>query len=204
MNRPDAASRLDAAHTRLERESILELELRSADGLLEPDGRPESGAETLAGILVSAPRLPERLTVKLVLPASAVGIEHVEAAFGQFCRTQAECAWRRATTIRRAGRRQLLPSLAVAAGAAAVGVAAGTVGESTGGGLLAAVLYVVAGIGVISAWVIAWLPIEEFLFDWRPEARAARAYELLADSQLETSPRPVRPRDQAESTPHLS
>jgi hypothetical protein len=186
MNRPAAALRLDAAHARLEQEGTIELELRSADGLLEPDGRPESGAETLAGILVSARRLPQRLIVRLVLPASAIGVEHVEATFRRHCRARAECAWRHAAAIRRAGRNQLLPSVAVATAAAAIGTAAATVAQNNGSRLLAGVLYVIAGVGVISAWVIAWMPIEQLLFDWRPDARTAHAYELLADSRLET------------------
>jgi len=204
MNPPHAARRLQTAHARLEAENIIKLELRSADGLLQPDGRPESGAETLATILVSAPRLPQRLTVRLVLPAGAVGIEHVEATFRQHCLAQAECAWRRATTIRRAGRRQLLPAFAVGAVAAAIAVLAGTVAENAGSHhLVAAVLYVIAGIGVIAAWVIAWLPIEELLFDWRPDGRVAHAYELLAGAQLETSPRPARHRGTAKTTARL-
>jgi len=203
MNRSDAARRLAIAHTRLEHESIIELELRSADELLEADGRPESGVESLAGILVSARRLPERVTIQLVLPAGHLGIEHTEATFRQHCRAQAECAWRRATTIRRGGRRQLAPSLAVAAAAATIGVTAGTAAQSTGSHVLAAALYVIAGIGVIASWVIAWIPIEELLFDWRPDGRTAHAYELLAASRLETSSRTAGSRSYGNTTARL-
>jgi hypothetical protein len=204
MSRPAAALKLDAAHARLEQEATIELELRSADGLLEPDGRPESGAESLAGILVSARRLPQRLIVLLVLPVSAVGVEHVETIFREHCRARAECAWQRAATIRRAGRTQLLPSVAVAVAAAAIGTAAATVAQNSGSHLLAALLYVLAGVGVISAWVIAWMPIEELLFDWRPDARAAQAYELLADSRLETRHGTLRSRRHGGTTAQLS
>ena len=189
MSRLAAAAGLEAAHARLERDGTIELELASADGLLETDGRPESGAETLAGILVSARRPPDRLTLRLLLPSSAPGVEHVEAAVRDHCRAQAACAWRRAATIRRAGRRELLPSLAGAAAAAAIGAAAGTAAQSVGSHLVAAALYVLAGLGVIAAWVIAWMPIEELLFDWRPDGRTALAYELLAGARLEAGRR---------------
>jgi MFS family permease len=185
MRRPEITRRLDAAHARLERDGVLELELRSPSGLLERDGRPESGVETLAGVLVSAPRLPESVTVRVVLTGSLADADRAEAEYREHCLLLAESAWRRAETIRRSGRRQIAPSLATAAVAATVASAAGAAAESVGSNLLKAVLYVVLGIGVISAWVIAWMPIEELLFDWRPDGRRTRAYDLLARCELE-------------------
>ena len=168
--RPGFARRLDEAHARLERDRSLELE--SLDDI-----------EHLAGVLVSAKRLPPDLVIRATMP------QHAEAAFRDRCRAHAESAWAQATTSRRAGVRQLGPCLLAATAACAIAAASGTAAMSVGSNLGAAVLYVIAGVGVISAWVIAWMPIEEILFDWRPPARTARAYELLASAPLELAAR---------------
>ena len=183
MSRPDFARSLDDAHSQVERDGAIELQLRSLHELL--DAEPESGADRLAGTLVSARRLPDSVVVRVRAPRHAEDEGLTKAAFRDYCRAQAESAWLRATTIRRAGMRQLLPSLLAAAAAGAIAVASGTFAQSTGTHLVAALLYVVAGVCAITAWVIAWLPVEEVLFDWRPDARTASAYGLLAGSRLE-------------------
>jgi hypothetical protein len=185
VSRPDFQRSLDDAHARLEQDGAIELRLRSLDELL--DAQPESGVERLAGVLVSARRLPDSVVVRIGVPRHSGSEDASEAAFRDDCRARAESAWRRVTTIRRAGLRQLAPSLLVATVLVAVAAGCGTLAQSTSTHVVAAVLYVVAAVSVIAAWVIAWMPIEEVLFDWRPDGRAASAYGLLARCRFEVA-----------------
>lgn len=116
---------LAAAHRRLERDGVLEVELESLDQLvgepnLEPLGRAgpyESGAARVAGVLESARRLPDTLTVRVLLPARSddgPGDAAAERSFRDYCRCRAEAAWRDALTIRRTGRTQLPRAVAFA------------------------------------------------------------------------------------------
>jgi len=192
VSRPEAARGLDAAHGRLDQEGTLELELPTFDRLLEPGGSGEAGVDSLAGILVSARRLPDNVTVRLVVSEPTVDDPGTERAFRDYCSGQAAAAWRRATTIRRAGLRQLAPCLLASAVVVAIAAACGTLAEGIGTNALAALLYAGGGVGVIAAWVIVWIPIEEIFFDWRPEARAATVYELLARSRVDVVERARR------------
>ncbi len=72
-------------------------------------------------------------------------------------------------------------------------------GASLGGKAAAALLYVIAGIGVIVAWVIVWMPIEELLFDWRPPAHVAAVFDLLSRARLEFIQRRTPDRRAAQS-----
>jgi hypothetical protein len=190
MNRPAFARSLDDAHARLERDGAIELQLQSLDELF--DAKPEAGAERLAGALVSARRLPDDVVLRVSVPRHTGDESVAEAALRDYYRTRAEATWQRVTTTRRTGMRQLAPSLLVAALAIAIATGCGTVAQTTATNVVAALLYIVAGVGVIAAWVIAWMPIEELLFDWRPDARLASAYDLLAQSRLEVvTPRPA-------------
>ena len=67
-------------------------------------------------------------------------------------------------------------------------------GASLGGKAAVALLYVIAGIGVIVAWVIVWMPIEELLFDWRPPAHVVAVFGLLSRARLEFIRRRTRDR----------
>lgn len=181
MRPVEAARALDTAHERLARDGTLEVELESLDQLCDA-----GEAAHLAGVVGSARHLPESVLVRVVLPAGPRDGDRAEVSFRAHCRAQAEDAWVQATTVRRAGLRQLAPSLAAAFVALVIAVGAGTLAENVGSALLAALLYAVAGIGAISAWVITWMPIEEILFDWRPPARVATTYDLLAHARIET------------------
>jgi hypothetical protein len=108
-----------------------------------------------------------------------------EAAFRDYCRFRAEDAWRQAATVRRTGIRQLPRALIMAAVAAAVAAACSYLGASLDGKAAAALPYVIAGIGVIAAWVIVWMPIEEPLFDWRPPAHVVAVFGPLSRARLE-------------------
>ncbi len=87
--------------------------------------------------------------------------------------------------MRQTGTRQLPRARIIAAAAAAVAAACGSLGANLDSKTTAALLYVIAGIGAIAAWVIIWMPIEELLFDWRPPAHVAAVFELLSRARLE-------------------
>ena len=82
----------------------------------------------------------------------------------------------------------------MAAVAAAVAAACSYLGASLDGKAAAALPYVIAGIGVIAAWVIVWMPIEELLFDWR-----LAAYVVAVFGPLVAGPPGVHPAAHARS-----
>lgn len=196
MSLPSVEEPLAAAHRLLEQHGVLELELERAVELVaepgvEPLGRAgpyESGAARLAGVLESARHLPESLTVRARLPAhsdDAPGDAAIEAGFRDYCRFRAEEAWREAQTVRRTGRRQLPRALAFACLPAAMAAIFDYLSTTVGGAGAQTVFLALAGIGLISVWVVIWMPVEELLFDWRPAARSAAVYDLLARARLE-------------------
>ena len=63
MKKPRFAGALHAAHQQLEHDRTVDLELGSLGQLLDGDGRAESGVDSLVGILDSALRLPDSLTI---------------------------------------------------------------------------------------------------------------------------------------------
>ena len=91
------------------------------------------------------------------------------------------------------GLRQLPVGMAVAAVSWVVAYAAGylaTQVHGAGVGLLA----VTAMIAITIAWVASWMIAESTLFDWRPAARQAAAFDLLSRARLEvTNDRGVPP-----------
>jgi hypothetical protein len=192
-----AAAVLHADLTRVEREQLLVLALDDLDGLLrEPDADPftprrgpcRAGVEDLALTLSAAERLPDNLTVRIMLPPAAsptVPTATAQAALHQSALDSASAAWRDATATRSMGRRQLPAGLTIASVAAfaAYGVAylAGVVDNLAG----TAVLLVVAGLAITVAWVASWMVVESTFFDWQPSARRAHAYDLLARATLE-------------------
>ena len=191
----DAALRTDL--TRLERDQLLVLALDDLDGLLrEPEADPfqlrrgpcRAGIEDLVLTLSAAQRLPDELTVRIVLPPAAspaVPTATAQAGLHQSARDSASASWRDAMATRSMGRRQLPGGLAVAtvAAFAAYGVAylASVVDNLAG----KAILVAVAGLAITIAWVWSWMVVESTYFDWQPSARQAHAYDLLARSTLE-------------------
>jgi hypothetical protein len=188
---------LDADLASVERDELVELALDELQGLLrEPDSDPyaprrgpyRSGLEDLALTLGAAERLPVNLTVRVVLPSATspeVPIATAQAALRQRASDLASASWREAVAVRNMGRRQLPIGLVVAVMAAfmAYGAAylASVVDNLAGRGLLV----VLAGVAITVAWVASWMVVESMYFDWRPSARQAHAYELLARATLE-------------------
>ena len=193
---PGLENSIAAADRLLEQDGVVEVDLPTAAQLVsepsvEPLGRRgpyQSGAAYVSSVLQSARRLPDRVTVRVVLnkePFNEDTNAKAETAFRDYCRFRAEDAWRQAATVRQTGIRQLPRALVIAAVAAAVAAACSYLGASLDGKAAAALLYVIAGIGVIAAWVIVWMPIEELLFDWRPPAHLAAVFGLLSRARLE-------------------
>jgi len=118
-----------------------------------------------------------------------------ETAFRDYCRFRAEDAWRQAATVKQTSIRQLPRALVITA----VAAACGSLGANLDSKTAAALLYVIAGIGAIAAWVIVWMPIEELLFDWRPPAHVAAVFDLLSRARLEFIQRRTPDRRAAQS-----
>jgi len=196
MRLPETEDSVAAAERLLEEDGVVEVDLPSADQLvsepsIEPLGRCgpyQSGADYASSVLQSVRRLPDQVTVRVVMNDESFDERtnaEAETAFRAYCRFRAEDAWRQASAVRRTGIRQLRPALFAAVVAAAVAVAGGYLAESVDGKAAEALLYAVAGIGAIAAWIIVWVPIEELLFGWRPPAHVAAVFDLLSQARLE-------------------
>ena len=185
-------SALDTDLARLERDQLVELALDDLKGLLcEPDADPymprrgpyRTGLEDLALTLNAAEHLPDKLTVRVVLPPATspeVPTATAQAALQQRASDLASVSWREAMAVRSMGRRQLPIGLLVAV--VAVFLAYGAVYLASGVDNLAGkgILVVLAGIAITVAWVTSWMVVESADFDWRQSAREAHVYELLA------------------------
>jgi hypothetical protein len=185
MTRLQNAHTLRAAHHRLRSDKTVEVELRSIDHLLCAQDNQPSGVDVLVGVLDSALRLPDALTIRLALPEVSQVHETEISDFRDHCEAQAGEDWRAAMTLRQGGFRELPRALVYSVMAALLGVASGYLAESVEGTLMTVVLYAVAFVAVIAAWTIGWAPIEQALFDWRAPGHTASVYELMAHARIE-------------------
>jgi hypothetical protein len=192
MTRPPIAHLLKAAHQQLRGDHSIDLELRSPAQLLDGDGS-SAGIDTLVGILESAVRLPPALVVRIATPGGGVVDEPDVGAFRDYCRGQADNAWREAMILRQGAIRELPRALLLAVCAAVLGVVAGYLAQGTGSTLLMVLLYAVGFVAVIAAWTIGWTPIEQALFDCRAPGHTAAVYELLSRARIEVVERPREP-----------
>jgi hypothetical protein len=189
---------LDADLELLRQERVVVIELTELGDLVrEPDRDPmaarcgpdRSGVEDVAATLVAARRLPDHLTVRVVLPEGtevAPPIEAAAAALRGRAGYLATVAWREAMAQRAMGLIQLPLGLAIAIvswGAAYVAGYLATQVEGAGVGVLA----VTALVAITIAWVLSWWVVESTMLDWRPGARRAAAYDLLSRAQLEVT-----------------
>jgi hypothetical protein len=192
-----ASEALDAELARLDRERLLVLQLDDLDGLVrEPSadafglrrGPYRAGVDDLVLTLTAATRLPDELTVRIVLPPGApcaTPVQQVQAALEQRARDASSASWREAVAVRNMGRRQLPGGLALAALTAAVAYGAVYLASAVDALAGKAVLVALGGIAITVAWVVSWMVVESFMIDWRQSARTARAYDLLARATLE-------------------
>ena len=192
-----ASTELDRTLARVLHERVIELELDDLDDLLvEPDTAPfrsrrspyRSGVEELVLTLAAAQRLPEALTVRVLLPSDQRGdapIPLAQSAFRSRAADLTDESWREAMAIRNMGRRQLPLGIGIGIGAAVAAYAAGyfaTVAETA---TARGALVVAAMISLTVAWVVGWVVVEAAILDWRLPARRAAACELLESATLE-------------------
>lgn len=198
MRHADRASQqLDAALERIGRDGVVELHLdRIEDLLVEPDAPPFeprrspscSGLEALVTTLSAAERLPDALTVRIVVPASGRGDvpdEVVGAAFRAHAAELADMSWRDAMATRNMGRRQLPLGMTVGVVAAAIAYGSAYLAAVVDTDVATGVFVVVAMIALTVAWVVGWVVVESAFLDWRLPARRTGACELLASATLE-------------------
>jgi hypothetical protein len=193
-----AREKLDSDLARIRTEHLVVLELSElADLVCEPDidpltgrrGPEQAGMEDVAATLTAARRLPDDLTVRVVLPVGAAitpAVPEAEAALHHRARYLASVAWREAMAVRATGLRQLPLGTVIAAVSWVLAYVAGCLATQVHGagvGLLA----VTAMIAITIAWVASWMIAESTLFDWRPAARQAAAFDLLARARLEVT-----------------
>ena len=193
MTRPQNAHALRSAHAHLRHDKTAEVHLGSLDQLLSATGSQRSGVDILVGILDSALRLPDALTVRIALPEVADVDERTIDDFRDHCRVQASEEWGAAMTLRQGGFRELPRALTYSVVAALLGVASGYLAEGADNSLVMVFFYALAFVAVIAAWTIGWAPIEQSLFDWRAPGHTAAVYELLAHSRVEIVERPREP-----------
>jgi hypothetical protein len=187
---------LDADLEQLRRDHTLTLELAElGDLVLEPSagslrgpGPQRAGVEDLAATLSAARRLPEELTIRVVLPNDAPVSSPADAASALHRRAGylATVAWRDGMAQRAMGLRQLPLGLLISALSWALAYVLGyfvTQVHGVGVGLLA----VSAMLSITIAWVTSWMIVESTMFDWRPDARLAAAYDLLSRARLEVT-----------------
>ena len=188
---------LDVDLARLEREQTVVLALDGLEDLLrdpevdtfQPLGGPyRAGIDDLVLTLCAAVRLPDRLTVRVVLPpgmSRTVPTAQAQTALQARAADSASVSWREAMAVRSMGRRQLPIGLTIAIGSALIAYGAGYLASGADNIAGKSVLVVTAGIAITVAWVASWMVVESSAFDWRQLARQALAYDLLARATLE-------------------
>lgn len=190
MTRSSAAHALNEAHRQLNHDRTIDLELASANELLDVGSRHETGIDSLVGVLDSAMRLPPTLTVRIAIPDPAALTTTEVDAFRDRCRAQASDSWREAMSLRQGGFRELPRALLLSFAAAVIGVVSGSLAQGIDGTVTMVVLYAVAFISVVAAWTIGWAPIEQALFDWRAPGHTSAGYELLSRAKIDVVRRP--------------
>jgi len=192
-----ASAQLDQTLAKVETEQLIVLELDDlADLLVEPDTQPfrsrrspyRSGVEDLVLTLSAAERLPDTLTVRVVLPTDRSGDPNLALAQPAFRSRTADLtneAWREAMAIRSMGHRQLPLGIGTGIGAAVVAYIAGYFATVVESGAARGALVVAAMIALTIAWVVGWVVVEAAILDWRLPARRAAACELLESATLD-------------------
>jgi len=192
-----ASAQLDQTLAKVETEQLIVLELDDlTDLIVEPDTQPfrsrrspyRSGVEDLVLTLSAAERLPDTLTVRVVLPSDRSGDPNLALAQPAFRSRTADLtneAWREAMAIRSMGHRQLPLGIGTGIGAAVVAYIAGYFATVVESGAARGALVVAAMIALTIAWVVGWVVVEAAILDWRLPARRAAACELLESATLD-------------------
>jgi hypothetical protein len=183
-------------------DQIIELELDRIEDLfarpsLDPfDGPPRhlaAGIEELGAMLLTLRRLPDNVTVRLVLPPAALAMHpatDVEAAFHSRAVLLGARSWRQAMAVRSMGRSQTPLGIVIGlvGGFAAYGFA--YLALQANADAAKAALLALAALALTLAWIVGWVTVEAAILDWRLDARTAGAYDLLARAPVELVPSP--------------
>jgi hypothetical protein len=189
------AEHWDAQLRLLEREGRVELALDRPEDLVEAldplgtrRGPARPGVDDLALTVSAAKRLPDQLSVRILVPRHTERLEldaRVESAFRWRANDLASESWREALAIRSMGRQQLPLGIGVGIGSAVVAYAAIYWATEADAGAARGALVVFAAIALTVAWVVGWVVVEAAILDWRQAARRAAACELLSEATLE-------------------
>jgi hypothetical protein len=192
-----AQAALDADLARLEEEGVVELRLDDLEGLLrEPDTGPfelrrgpyRTGIDDLALTLSAAERLPDELTVRVLLPPGTtptVPTEQAQTSLQHVAGDFASAAWREAMAVRSMGRRQFPFGISIALVAALIAYGSGYLASTTDHVAVRGLLFAVFGLAITVAWVFSWMVVESTFIDWREPAGRARSFDLLSRATLE-------------------
>jgi hypothetical protein len=192
-----ANAQLDQTLAKVDSEQLIVLELDDlADLLVEPDTQPfrsrrspyRSGVEDVVLTLSAAERLPDTLTVRVVLPSDRNGdpnLPNAQSAFRSRTADLTNEAWREAMAIRSMGHRQLPLGIGTGIGAAVAAYIAAYFATVVESGAVRGALVVAAMIALTIAWVVGWVVVEAAILDWRLPARRAAACELLESATLD-------------------
>jgi hypothetical protein len=191
------SAELGAALDKIGQQQLAELALDDlAHLVVEPDAPPfaprrgphRAGVDDLALTLTAMERLPDQLTVRVVLPPGtrqSVATDVARTAMNSRAADLASESWREAMAVRSMGRRQLPLGVGLGIGAAVVAYAAAYLAAVVDTAAARGALIVVAMIALTVAWVIGWVVVEAAILDWRLPARRAAACELLSKATLE-------------------
>jgi hypothetical protein len=191
-----ASAKLSQTLDRVAREGLIELELDElTDLLIEPDVRPfqprrspyRSGIEELALTLSAAERLPDALTVRVVVHNDRHDdlVALAPSAFRARAADLTNQSWREAMATRSMGRRQLPLGIGVGIGAAVAAYIAGYFAAVVETAAVRGALVVIAMIALTISWVVGWLVVEAAILDWRLPARRAAVCELLESATID-------------------
>ncbi|HEX3087544.1 MAG TPA: hypothetical protein VHQ23_02750 [Ilumatobacteraceae bacterium] len=181
----------------LDRDHLLVLKLGSIEQLLsESEGDPfasrvgsdRSGIDDAVLTLRAARRIPDELTVRVILPAGStpsISTDQAQAALRRAAADQCGVGWREASAVRSMGRRQLPMGVTIALLAAVVAYGAAAIALDIDSVLVRALFVTLAGLAITVAWMVSWVVVEVAIYDWRDPAWGAKVYDLLARATLE-------------------
>lgn len=162
------------------------------DPLVPRRSPPQPAVEDLVATLGAARRLPDELTVRVVLPEGAArhpSIVELEAVLHRRAAYQATAAWRNGMAVKATGLRQLPLGLVLSVVSWVAAYAFGYLATEVDG-VAVGVFAVSAMVSITIAWVVSWMVVETTMLDWRPDARRAAAYDLLARAHVEVTSEP--------------
>ena len=183
----------------LESDHLLMLRLDCVEHLLtEPEADPfvprrgsdRAGIDDAALTLRAARRLPDDLTVRVVLPTGTtptIPTDRAQAALRRVAADQSNVDWREARAVRSMGRRQLPMGITIALVALVVAYVAAAAAVDIDSTVVKALFITLAGLAFTVAWMVSWMVVEVAIYDWRDPAWRSNVYDLLSRATLEVA-----------------